>query len=318
MKPAGSQSNMTMSQPEDNPQVSSHRHTHTHTLWLCMCLFESQHCVSKQTFSWCQVLHVEGNWIGCNWLWSAGLNSKCWLCINIQIKFLFMLCVFVCTYHWASIVASVSVLIAKTNPYPSFLHVTGRKEYSGGRSWKEECGTKAGETEGANEGGQGRERTRQSERSEKSWRKWREGWGPGRCFLRHKPSSLACALMRMCSSVTMSHPIVMWKRLRFTYTSQVCLCVHVSHHPGDSNGLLHASECSSSRRSRQVSPEQTDRHTYQWCLCPCVWCAETSEDFSSPAEHECAVSAFKPLHFSLLPPCLLPFSTCLLSSPLIH
>ncbi len=103
-----------------------------------MCLFESQHCSlrSKQTFSWYQVLHVEGNWIGCNWLWPAGLNSKCWLCINTQIKSLFMSCVYVCTCQCVAVVISASALIAKTDPKLHFLRVCREEKKKRQRNWR--------------------------------------------------------------------------------------------------------------------------------------------------------------------------------------
>lgn len=67
-------------------------HTHDHQHDVCLNL-----SIVRALFPWYQLLLVESNWIGCNWLWSAGWNSKCWLCINIQIKSLFILCVYVCT-----------------------------------------------------------------------------------------------------------------------------------------------------------------------------------------------------------------------------
>lgn len=67
-------------------------HTHDHQYDVCLNL-----SIVRALFPWYQLLLVESNWIGCNWLWSAGWNSKCWLCINIQIKSLFILCVYVCT-----------------------------------------------------------------------------------------------------------------------------------------------------------------------------------------------------------------------------
>lgn len=45
-------------------QARNTQHTHTHTVWIPALFTKSK-----------QVLHVEGNWIACNWLWSAGLNG---------------------------------------------------------------------------------------------------------------------------------------------------------------------------------------------------------------------------------------------------
>lgn len=51
------------------------------------------------------MLHTEGNWICCNWLWSAALFSKRWLCKNPQIK---IVCLCVCQRRCGSLCALIT------------------------------------------------------------------------------------------------------------------------------------------------------------------------------------------------------------------
>lgn len=120
-------------------------HTHNHQHDVCLNLG-----IVGDDFPWYQLLLVESNWIGCNWLWSAGLNSKCWLCINIQIKSLFILCVYVRTDVWWCI-------DCKRRPWADFTCVAKKKKKRQRKSdslvtlvvrrKSEGCGTKEWEME---------------------------------------------------------------------------------------------------------------------------------------------------------------------------
>lgn len=75
----------------------------------------------------------------------------------------------------------------------------------------------------------------------------------------------------------------------------------VLYHPVDSEGLLHASECSS-RQSRHVSYTNTKTHL----SVVFVSVRLIQRNFRSPTEYECAVSAF-----ILLPSLYYPLVSCL-------
>lgn len=162
------------------------------------------------------------------------------------------------------------------------------------------CGTEEREMDGANEGGQGERDS--VKRSERSGREWREAWGTGRCFQRRKPSNSANGLVCVCGCDCNVEKIAV-----HLYVAGVGGCVSV----------FYTTPLNAAADSLDMCLMHKQPHPSVVFVSVCIkhtdtnW--ETSDDFRSPAEYECAVSAFKPL-----PSLYYPLVSCLSLSQLVY